>query len=63
MNEINYNNPEIQLEKTNKTLTAAINTTMQTFGTVIPILTPERTSNSRNKLQQNFNILFLYNTM
>ena len=52
-NEIKYNNPEIQLEKANKTLTAANNTTIHTFGRVTLILTPERTSNSRNKLQQN----------
>ena len=57
-NEIKYNNPEIQLEKAKKTLTAADNTTIETFGTVTLNLTPERTSNSRNKLQQNFNIYF-----
>ena len=57
-NEIKYNNPDIQLEKANKTLTAANNTTIQTFGTVTLNLTPERTSNSRNELQQNFNIYF-----
>ena len=57
-NEIKYNNPEIQLEKANKTLTAANNITIETFGTVTLNLTPERTSNSRNKLQQNFNIYF-----
>ena len=50
-NEIKYNNPEMQIEKANKTLTAANNTTIQTFGTVTLNLTPERTSNSRNKLQ------------
>ena len=53
-NEIKYNNPEIQLEKANKTLTAANNRTIQKFGTVTLILTPERTSNRRNKLQQKF---------
>ena len=57
-NETKYSNPEIQLEKANKTLTAANNTTIQTFGRVTLILTPERTSNSRKKLQQNFNIYF-----
>ena len=57
-NEIKFNNPELQLEKANKTLTAANNTTIETFGTVTLNLTPERTSNSRNKLQQNFNIYF-----
>ena len=57
-NEIIYNNPEIQLEKANKTLTAANSTTIQTFGTVTLNLTPERTSNSRNKLQQNFKSYF-----
>ena len=55
-NEIKYNNPEIQLAKANKTLTAANKTTIETFGTVTLNLTPERTSNSRNKVQQNFNI-------
>ena len=49
-NEIKYNNPEIQLEKANKTLTAANKTTIETFGTLTLNLTPERTSNSRNKL-------------
>ena len=43
-NEIKYNNPEIQLEKANKTLTAANNTIIETFGTVTLNLTPERTS-------------------
>ena len=57
-NEIKYNNPERQLEKANKTLTAANNRTTQTIGTVTFILTPERTSNRRNKLQRNFNIYF-----
>ena len=57
-NEIKYNNPKIHLEKANKTLTAANNTTIQTFGTVTLNLTPERTSNSRNKLQQNISIYF-----
>ena len=57
-NEIKDNNPEIQLEKANKTLTAANNTTIETLGTVTLNLTPERTSNSRNKLQRNFNIYF-----
>ena len=33
-NEIKYTNPEIHLEKANKTLTAADNTTIETFGTV-----------------------------
>ena len=57
-NEIKYNNPEIQLEKANKTVTAANNITIETFGTVTLDLTPERTSNSRNDLQQNFNTYF-----
>ena len=52
------NHPEIQLAKANKTLTAANNTTIERFGTVIFNLTPEQTSNSRNKLQQNLNIYF-----
>ena len=33
-NEIKYNNPEKQFEKANKTLTAANNTTIETYGTV-----------------------------
>ena len=57
-NEIKYNSPEIQLEKANKTLTAANNTPIEIFGTVTLNLTPEQTSNSRKKLQQNFNIYF-----
>ena len=57
-NEIKFKNPEIQLEKANKTLTAANNSTIETFGTVTLNLTAERTSNSRNKLQQNINIYF-----
>ena len=52
--EIIYKNPEIHLERAHKTLTAANNTTIETFGIVTLNLTPERTSNSRNKLQQNF---------
>ena len=50
--------PRNTTRKANKTLTAAINTTIETFGTVTLNLTPERTSNSRNKLLQNFNIYF-----
>ena len=45
-NEIKYNNPEIQLEKANKTLTAANNTTIETYGTVKLPLTPDRISNN-----------------
>ena len=48
-NEIKCNNPEIHLEKANKTLTAANNTTLETFGTVTLTLTPGRISNNRNK--------------
>ena len=33
-NEIKYNNPETILDKANKTLTAANNTKIDTFGTV-----------------------------
>ena len=44
LNEIKYNNPEIQLEKANKIFTAANNTNIETFGTVTLNLTPERTS-------------------
>ena len=50
--------PRNTTRKSNKTLTAANNTTIETFWTLILNLTPERTSNSRNKLQQNFNIYF-----
>ena len=39
-NEIKYNNLEIQLEKANNTLTAANNTTIETYGTVKLPLTP-----------------------
>ena len=55
-NEIKYNNPEIHLEKANKTLTAANNTTIETFGTVTLTLTPDRISNNRNKPKNNFHI-------
>ena len=57
-NEIKYNNPEIHLEKANKLLTAANNTTIETFGTVTLTLTPDRISNNRNKPQNNFHIHF-----
>ena len=57
-NEIKYNNPEIHLERAHKTLTAAKNATIEASGTLILNLTPERTSNSRNKLQQIFNFYF-----
>ena len=57
-NEIKYNNPEIQLEKANKTLTAANNTTIETYGTVKLPLTPDRISKNRNKPQNNFYIHF-----
>ena len=57
-NEIKYNNPEIQLEKANKTLTAANNTTIETYGTVKLPLTPDRISNNRSKPQNNFYIHF-----
>ena len=57
-NEIKYNNPDIRLEQANKTLTAANNTTIETFGTVTLNLTPDRTSNNRNNPQHNFNIHF-----
>ena len=57
-NEIKYNNPEIHLERANKTLTAANNTTIETFGTITLNLTPDRISNNRNKKQHNFNIHF-----
>ena len=57
-NEIKYNNPEIHLEKANKTLTAANNTTIETFGTVTLTLTPDRISSNRNKPQNNFHTHF-----
>ena len=57
-NEIKYNNPDIRLEKANKTLTAANNTTIETFGTVTLNLTTYKTSNSRNKPQNSFSIHF-----
>ena len=57
-NKIKYNNPDICLEQANKTLTAANNTTIETFGTVTLNLTPDKTSNSRNKPQHNLSIHF-----
>ena len=57
-NEVKYNNPNIRLEQANKTLTAANNTTIETFGTVTLNLTPDKTPNSRNKPQHNFSIHF-----
>ena len=57
-NEIKYNNPDIRLEQANKTLTAAKNTTIETFGTVTLILTTDRALNNRNKPEHNFNIHF-----
>ena len=57
-NEIIYNNPEIHLERANKTITAANSATIETFGTVTLNLTPERTSNGRNKPRNNFNKYF-----
>ena len=57
-NEIKYNNPDICLEQANKTLTAANNTTIETLGTTTLNLTPDKTSNSRNKPQHNFSIHF-----
>ena len=57
-NEIKYNNPEKHLEKANKTLTAANNTTIETFGTVTLTLTPDKISNNRNKPKNNFHIRF-----
>ena len=57
-NEIKYNNPNICLEQSNKTLNAANNTTIETFGTVTLNLTPDKTSNNRNKTQHNFSIHF-----
>ena len=53
-NEFKYNNPDLRLEQANKTLKAANNTTIETFVTVN--LTPDKTSNSRNKTQHNFSV-------
>ena len=57
-NEIKYNNSDIHLERANKRLTAANNTTIETFGTITLNLTPDSISNNRNKTQHNFNIHF-----
>ena len=57
-NEIKYNNSDIHLERANKTLTAANNTTIEIFGTITLNLTPDRILNNRNKKQHNFNIHF-----
>ena len=57
-NEIKYNNPEIHLEKANKTLIAPNNTKIETIGTVTLNLTPKRLTNGRNKPQQPFIIYF-----
>ena len=57
-NEIKNNNPNICLEQSNKTLTAANNKTIETFGTVTLKLTPDKKSNNRNKTQHNFSIHF-----
>ena len=57
-NEIKYSNSDIHLERANKTLTAAKNTTIETFGTITLNVTPDRISNNRNKIQHNFNIHF-----
>ena len=57
-NEIKYDNPEIRLEKVNKTLTAANNTALELIGTVLLKLAPERISKGRNKLQQTFSLYF-----
>ena len=62
-NEIKHNNPDINLERAHKTLTAANNTTIETFGTVKLNLTPVRTSNISNKTSTNFYYLILRNTM
>ena len=57
-NEIKCNNSDIHLERANKTLTAAINTTIETFRLITLNLTPDRISNNRDKIQHNFNIHF-----
>ena len=57
-NEIKNNNSDVHLERANKTLTAANNTTIETFGTKTLNLAPDRISNNKNKVQHNFNIHF-----
>ena len=57
-NEIKNNNPELHLEGANKTLTAANNTTVETFRTVTLNLSTERTSDGRSKPQNIFKIHF-----
>ena len=46
------------MEKANKTLTAANNTTIETYGTVKLPLTPDRIWNNRSKPENNFYIHF-----
>ena len=57
-NELNYNNPHLQLTKSIRTLTAANNTKIETLGTINLNVTPERISNSRSNSHQIFNIFF-----
>ena len=60
-NELKHNNPRLQLNKSTKMLTTANNTKIQTLGTIILILTPERKSNNRHNQHKTF-IIFFYIT-
>ena len=57
-NELKYNNPHLQLTKSIKNLAAAINTKIETLGTINLNVTPERISNSRSNPHPIFNIFF-----
>ena len=57
-NELKYNNPQLQLTKSIRTLTTANNTKIETLGTINLNVTPERISNSRSTPQPFFNIFF-----
>ena len=61
-NAIKYNNPETNLEKANKTLRAANNTTIETIGTVKLEINPERVINSRKKKPQITLTIYCYIT-
>ena len=57
-NELKYNNPQLQLTKSVRTLTAANNTKIETLGTINLNVTPERSSNSRSNPHPIFHIFF-----
>ena len=57
-NELKYNNPNHQLTKSTKTLSAANNTKRQTLGTIQLNLTPEGISYNRHNPQPIFSIFF-----